>query len=66
MADIVNLRQARKQRARREKETKASENRRKFGRSKVETSTEEKERARSTILLDGHKLGAPDVDPSET
>ena len=35
-ADIINLRQARKARARLEKEEKAQENRLQFGRSKAE------------------------------
>ena len=36
MAEIVNLRQARKQKARAEKEARATENRASFGRTKAE------------------------------
>jgi hypothetical protein len=40
-ADIMNLRKARKAKARREKEIAAAENRIKFGRTKVEKATVE-------------------------
>ena len=41
MAEIINLRRARKAKARAEKETEAAENRAKFGRPKEERSQSE-------------------------
>jgi hypothetical protein len=60
-ADIINLRQARKQKARADKDIQASENRAKFGRSKVERQREATESARVQKLFDGHK-----VEPDDT
>lgn len=55
MAEIVNLRTARKRKARGEREDQASENRARFGKTKAErqkdTATKELDRKR----LDGHK-----------
>ena len=56
MAEIINLRQARKARAREEKAEKASEKRRVHGRSKAERLGEEQERKRREQELDGKKL----------
>lgn len=55
MSEIVNLKRHRKRRSRAEKDVKAEENRRRFGRSKAERDGEEKEAARSVRQLDGHK-----------
>ncbi|MFD1702704.1 DUF4169 family protein [Methylopila henanensis] len=55
MADIVNLRQARKQRKRDAKEAGASENRIRFGRSKGEKAAEAARREQTARLLDGHR-----------
>jgi hypothetical protein len=55
-AEIINLRQARKQRARDEKTAKAAENRTRFGRSKSERELEDEAHARSKRVLDGHRL----------
>ena len=56
MAEIINLRHARKTRARNEKAEKASEKRRIHGRSKAERLDEEQERKRQEQELDGKKL----------
>jgi len=56
MAEIVNLRQARKNRARAAKDARAAENRTRFGRAKAEKGGAEAERVRSEIRLDGKKL----------
>jgi hypothetical protein len=55
MAEIVNLRRARKERARTDKEAKASENRVRFGRRKQDVAVEEAGRATAARLLDGHR-----------
>jgi len=55
MAEIVNLRQMRKRKARAEKEAKAAENRIAFGRTKEERRVTEAERQLSERRLDGHK-----------
>jgi Domain of unknown function (DUF4169) len=55
MAEIVNLRQARKARARAEKEALAAANRAKFGRSKAEREAEAAKRDLAEHQLDGHK-----------
>jgi hypothetical protein len=54
MAEIINLRQARKQKARAEKEARAAENRTSFGRTKAEMDL-------AQSRLDSHKR-----DPDET
>ncbi len=56
MSEIVNLRQAKKRRARAEKEAKAAANRTQFGRSKAERKKTATERARDKRDLDGKKL----------
>jgi hypothetical protein len=55
MADIVNLRQARKRKARAEKEAKAAENRVAFGRPKAERSVSQAQREIDLRRLDGHR-----------
>jgi hypothetical protein len=54
-ADIVNLRRARKAKARAERERDAAENRRGFGRTRAERLTETAERQRAERHLDGHR-----------
>ena len=51
MAEIINLRQARKDKQRRERESEAAENRRRFGRTKAQKRLDEDatERARQSI-----------------
>ena len=56
MAEIVNLRRARKQRARNEAEALAEQNRISFGRTKAERTATEQERSKAQRELDGHKL----------
>jgi hypothetical protein len=55
MADIINLRQARKARARTDAEAKASVNRARFGRTAQEKQASEAEARRADRLLDGVK-----------
>lgn len=62
MADVINLRQARKVKARTEKAAKAEQNRAKFGRSKAEKSLQKAENAKEERALDG-KRRTPSVVP---
>jgi hypothetical protein len=55
MAEIVNLRQARKAKARADKEDAAEANRQKFGRPKAEKQAEAAEKARAARALEAHK-----------
>jgi len=55
MAEIVNLRQARKRREREDRSAQAAENRVRFGRRKDEQVAEEVRRAQAERLLDGHR-----------
>lgn len=55
MAEIVNLRQARKRKARDGKDRDAEANRLKFGRTKGEKAKSALETERATRTLDGHK-----------
>lgn len=55
MAEIINLRQARKQKAWAEKEARATENRLSFGRSKAEKKLTKAEEAMAQSRLDAHK-----------
>ncbi|MCE7027432.1 DUF4169 family protein [Jiella avicenniae] len=60
MGDLVNLRQARKQRARDEKERLAAENRKRFGRGKLERTREAAEHRRKEAVLDGARIDRPE------
>lgn len=64
MAEIVNLRRARKQRARQEAEQQAQQNRIAFGRTKAERNLTEAERDKAARTLDGHRLAPPDDEPT--
>ncbi len=55
MAEIINLRQARKNKARADKEARAAENRIAFGRTKVEKSLTQAERDMAARRIDAHK-----------
>lgn len=55
MADIINLRQARKRKSRAEKEREAADNRVRFGRTKAERLATEKENSRAARDLDGKR-----------
>lgn len=52
-ADIVNLRRARKAKARSGKDAEAAENRAKFGRTKAERARDAIEQARARRAVDG-------------
>jgi hypothetical protein len=56
MADIVNLRRARKDKARRERENTAAANRLRFGRSKARKAAERDAEARADRTFDGKRL----------
>nr|WP_295465548.1 DUF4169 family protein [Mesorhizobium sp.] len=60
MGEVVNLRLARKRKARAEHDAKATANRALHGRSKSEKIAETTSRQRGEALLDGHRLGKPD------
>lgn len=55
MAEIINLNKARKAKARAEKESRAQENRVRFGRSKAERLSDEAEARRKARELEGKK-----------
>ena len=56
MAEIINLREARKRKNRADKEARAAQKRAQHGRTGAETKRTAKERERSKKLLDGNKL----------
>jgi hypothetical protein len=53
MAEIVNLRRARKDKARRERESEADANRRRFGRTKSQKAVDKQDVERTNRALDG-------------
>lgn len=63
MATIVNLRQARKQRARADKDSEAAANRARFGRTKAERSRDTQATERAQAHLDAHRLDPSDDTP---
>ena len=62
LSEIVNLRQARKQKARERREAEAAQNRALFGRTKGEKRLIESERALAEASLDARRLLRPDAD----
>jgi hypothetical protein len=62
MAEIVNLRQARKRKARAEKERAAEQNRLLHGRGKAEKARDADAVEKSRIFLDGHRRERPARD----
>ncbi len=56
MADIVNLRRARKEKARREREQAAGANRLRFGRTKAQKVADRDAEARASRGLEGKRL----------
>jgi hypothetical protein len=56
MADIVNLRRARKDKARQQRESEADANRRRFGRTKAEKAADKDAQDRSQREVDGKKI----------
>ena len=55
MAELINLRTIRKQKARSEKENAAEANRLKFGRTKAEKLQRAAEKTKAEKHIDGHK-----------
>jgi hypothetical protein len=64
MADIVNLRRASKDKARRERDSEAAANRHRFGRTKAQKAADKDAAARGRRDLDG-KVLEPEKDGSE-
>ncbi|WP_240796882.1 DUF4169 family protein [Terasakiella sp. SH-1] len=56
LAEIINLRQKRKQKARLDKDKRAEENRVKFGRTKAQKKKEAFEAGKQKQSVDDHKL----------
>ncbi len=56
MAEIINLKQARKDRARRERNTEADANRRRFGRTRAEKKADKDAEERASKLSEGQRL----------
>jgi len=56
MAEIVNLRRARKDKERRARESEADANRRRFGRTRAEKAQDKAEATRARSDIDGKKL----------
>ncbi len=62
MAEIVNLRLARKRKARAIKEQAADENRARHGRARAERDLDQARLAKDTALLDAHRREKSDGD----
>lgn len=60
MAEVVNLRKARKAKARADKDAQAAENRIKFGRSKTERVMDEVRERLAQRQLEAHRLEKSD------
>ena len=60
MSDIINLRLARKRKARADKELVAEQNRARFGRTKLEKAESRRLAQREAHFLDAHKRERPD------
>jgi hypothetical protein len=56
MAEIVNLRRVRKDKARRDRESEADANRQRFGRTKAEKIADKDAETRARRSLDGKQL----------
>ncbi|MBM3646875.1 MAG: DUF4169 family protein [Alphaproteobacteria bacterium] len=56
MAEIVNLRRARKDKARREREVAADANRRQFGRTRTEKTADQDAKRRAERTIEGKRL----------
>ncbi|WP_019646434.1 DUF4169 family protein [Novispirillum itersonii] len=66
MAEVINLRQARKQKARTEKEAAAAANRVAFGRTKAEKRLTEARNEQAERRLDGHLRTDEDSTPTDS
>ena len=64
MAEIINLRNVRKQKARSAKEAQAEQNRISFGRTKAEKQLSAAEKALADMRLAGHQRDDKDQDRS--
>jgi len=64
-ADVVNLRRARKARARSEKQVRAAENRARFGLTKAERLAAEARRTREAAVVDGAEREPPSASGAE-
>ena len=66
MAEIINLRQVRKAKARAEADTKAEANRIAFGQPKKAKTLQQRRKALETERHEGHRLARhePDSDPN--
>jgi hypothetical protein len=62
MAEIINLRRARKARDRTAADVQAAANRQRFGRTKAEKLAEAHEQARTARIVDGARREPSDVD----
>lgn len=62
MADIVNLNQVRKAKARQDERQRAEENRAKFGRSKAEKGVVQRLESKAEHTLDAHRREPVDKD----
>ena len=62
MAEIVNLRMARKRKARAEREAHASETRALHGRPKAEKQRDRAAEEKNRNFVDGHFRGKPGID----
>ena len=62
MADIINLRNARKQKARSAKQAQAEQNRITFGRTKAEKQLSAAEKALADRRIDGHRRDDKDQE----
>ena len=60
MADIINLRNARKQKARADKDVQAAQNRVLFGQTKAEKLKRSAEKTLADKHIDGHKKNEQD------
>nr|WP_087574828.1 DUF4169 family protein [Sphingomonas sp. CDS-1] len=63
MGDIINLRQARKAKARADKDRLAQSNRAKFGRTKAERQVQSLEEERKNRQIEGARLDNKGDDP---
>lgn len=63
MAEIINLRQARKAQARDQARAAGDENAARFGRTKAQKLKEAREADKARTALDGHKLDQDGRDP---
>lgn len=66
MAELINLRRARKARARSEKEVQAAENRLRSGVPKAERTLSSATREKDERRLDGHRLAETDAARSRS